>query len=101
MPKHVIETVTFKLNNGVSRRDFAMAAETMNSYVTGCAGFLSRRLSCAEDGTWIEHIEWADMATARAAAAGLGKEPGNAVFLGAIDGSSVTIMHSELEVSVN
>lgn len=101
MPNHVIETVTFQLNGGVSRADFAKAAQAMNTYVTGCAGFVSRRLSCAEDGTWVEHIEWTDMDAAKAAAAGIGKEPGNAEFLSAINGPTVTMMHSELEVSVN
>jgi hypothetical protein len=101
MPNHVIETVTFKLNEGVSREEFAMAARAMNSYVTGCPGFISRRLSCSEDGTWVEHIEWAGMDAAKAAAAGIGKEPDNAEFLAAINGPTVTMMHSELEVSVN
>lgn len=101
MPNHVIETVTFKLNDGVSREDFTKAAQAMSDWVTKRDGFVARRLSCAEDGTWVEHVEWADMASAKAAAAGIGKEPGNADFLSAINGPTVTMMHSELEVSVN
>ncbi|SDZ40054.1 hypothetical protein SAMN05444004_11322 [Jannaschia faecimaris] len=101
MPKHIIETVMFKLNEGVTREDFAQAAQSMSAYVTGCAGFIARRLSCEEDGTWIEHIEWTDMDAAKAAAAGLGTDPGNAECLSAIDGSSVKMSHSELEISVN
>ena len=101
MPNHVIETVIFKLHEGVSRQSFANAARAMNAYVSGCAGFVLRRLSCAQDGTWVEHIEWADMESAQAAAAGISTDPGNAEFLGAIDGRSVTLTHSELEVSVN
>lgn len=101
MPIRVIETVTFKLNEGISREEFARAAEKMNTYVTGCPGFISRRLSCTEDGTWIEHIEWRDMDAAKAAAAGLGNDPANAAALSAISGPTVTMMHSDLEVSVN
>lgn len=101
MPNHVIETVTFKLNDGVSREAFAKAARAMTAWVTKCDGFVARRLSCAEDGTWVEHVEWADMTSAKAAAAGIGKEPGNVDFLSAINGPTVTMMHSELEVSVN
>jgi hypothetical protein len=101
MPNHVIETVTFKLNDGVSREAFAKAAHAMSAWVTNCDGFVARRLSCGADGTWIEYIEWADMTAAKAAAAGIGKEPGNADFLSAINGPTVIMMHSELEVSVN
>lgn len=101
MPNHIIETVTFKLHEGISREAFAQAAAAMNAYVTDCAGFVARRLSCSDNGIWVEHIEWADMASAKAAAAGLGQVPSNAEFLSAIDGPTVTMMHSELEVSVN
>ena len=101
MAQHVIETVTFQLNAGVTRDAFADAAKAVNRYVTGCVGFVSRRLSCAEDGTWIEHIEWESMAAAKAAAAGIGKEPGNAPFLQAIDGSSARLVHSDLVVTVD
>ena len=73
----------------------------MNAYVTGCTGFISRRLSCNADGLWIEHIEWQDMDAAKGAAAGIGAPEGNRPFLSAIDGPSVTMSHTELKVSVN
>lgn len=101
MPKHIIETVTFRLNDGVGRVEFAKAASAMNDYVTGCKGFIARRLSCGDDGMWIEHIEWQDMDAAKAAAAGLGGVESNGPFLSAIDGPSATMQHTELEVSVN
>lgn len=59
MSKTVIETVTFKLNDGMSREG-----------------------------------------AAKAAAAEIGKTPGNADFLSAIDGPTVQL-HSELEVVIN
>lgn len=101
MAQHVIETVTFKLNAGVSHADFVAAAEGMGAWIQAQPGFLRRRLSCTEDGTWIEHVEWADMDAAKAAAASIGDAPGNAAFLSAIEGPSVTMMHSALEVSLN
>lgn len=101
MTKHVIETVTFKLHDGVSRDSFAEAANQMNTFVTSQPGFIARRLSCGEDGMWIEHIEWQDMTAAKAAAALIGKEPTNEPFLSAIDGSTVTMHHTDLEVAVN
>lgn len=101
MSKNVIETVTFKLNDGVSREDFVAAAKKMSSWVEGCPGFMHRRLSCTEDGTWIEHVQWEDMDAAKAAAAEIGKAPGNGDFLSAINGPTVQLMHSELEVVIN
>ena len=101
MTKNTIETVTFKLNDGVSREDFIAAANDMSPWVESRAGFMHRRLSCTADGTWIEHIQWQDMASAKAAAAEIGKEPGNANFLSAINGPTVQLMHSELEVIIN
>lgn len=101
MPKHVIETVTFKLNEGVERAAFIKAAESTNAYVTDCVGFVSRRLSCTEDGDWVEHIEWSNMDAAKAASAGIADDSRNAEFLVAINGATVKVMHSELEISVN
>ena len=67
MSKPIIEFVTFTLNDGVSREDFAAAARSMSAWVSSQPGFVRRRLSCTEDGTWLEHIEWASMADAKAA----------------------------------
>ncbi|MEO0383789.1 MAG: hypothetical protein AAF234_09590 [Pseudomonadota bacterium] len=101
MTKHVIETVTFKLNEGVSREQFSASAQSMNDFVTTRPGFISRRLSCGEDGAWIEHIEWETMEAAQGAAAAIGSVESNRPFLSAIDGSTVKMHHTELEVSVN
>ncbi len=101
MTKHVIETVTFRLNDGVSREKFTKHATAMNDFVTSRDGFIARRLSCSEEGEWIEHIEWADMDAAKGAAAEIGKTDGNRPFLSAINGATVTVQHTELEVSVN
>ena len=101
MSKNVIETVTFKLNQGVSRGDFVAAAKISSAWVEAQPGFMHRRLSCTEDGTWIEHIQWTDMGAAKAAAAEIGKAPGNASFLSAINGPTVQVPHSELEVVIN
>ena len=101
MSKNVIETVTFKLNEGVSRDEFIASAKGMNAWVEARDGFMHRRLSCTADGTWIEHIQWADMDAAKAAAAEIGKAPGNANFLSAINGPTVQLIHSELEVAIN
>ena len=101
MTKHVMETVTFRLEDGADRQDFGAAARAMTDWLAEQPGFVARRLSVAEDGTWVDQVEWASMDDAKAAAAGIGKEPGNAPFLKAIDGPSAQMRHSELVVAVN
>lgn len=101
MTKHVMETVTFRLIDSVSREDFAQAAIAMTDWILTQPGFVNRRLSIAGDGTWVEQVEWASMHDAKAAAAAIGKAQGNMPFLKCIDGPSVQIRHSELEVAVN
>lgn len=100
MAQHVIETVTFRVEDGISKEAFLKAAEMSTAFVTAQPGFVRRRLSCTEDGLWIEHIEWESMADAKAAAAAIGKTESVRPFVGAIHGPSVTLMHSILEVSV-
>ncbi|MCC5966573.1 MAG: hypothetical protein JJU24_10570 [Natronohydrobacter sp.] len=101
MTKHVMETVTFKLIDRVSREDFAQAAIAMTDWILAQPGFVSRRLSIAWDGTWVEQVEWASMRDAKAAAAAIGAAHDNMPFLKCIDGASVQMRHSELEVAVN
>lgn len=100
MSSHVIETVTFRLMEGVSEEQFLAAARQANAFMIACPGFLRRRLSCEDNGTWVEHVEWASMADAKAAAAEIGKDEQARAFVRAIDGPSVQIAHSELKVSV-
>ena len=100
MSHHVIETVTFRLMDGVSQEQFLEAARQATAFMTARPGFRRRRLSCEEGGTWIEHVEWASMADAKAAAVEIGKDEHARTFLRAIDGPSVRITHSELKVSV-
>jgi hypothetical protein len=100
MSENVIETVTFRVMADVPKEDFLKAAEQATAFMTAQPGFLRRRLSCQEDGTWIEHVEWASMADAKAAAAEIDRDEHARAFVRAIDGPSVTLTHSELKISV-
>ena len=100
MTKRAIETVTFKLAEGVSREDFLEAAAASTAFVKARPGFVARRLSCSVDGTWIEHIEWETLEAAQAAAAAIQQDESVKPFLSCIEGPSVTLRHSALEVSV-
>ena len=101
MAKPVIETVLFTLTDGIGVEAFLASARAMHAFVEAQPGFLRRRLSRAEDGTWIDQIEWTDMVSAKAAAAAIGTAPDARAFVAAIDGQSVRMMHSELEIALN
>ncbi len=101
MPKHVIETVTFKLNPGFSRDDFAKSATAITDFAKSRPGFIARRLSCGDDGLWIEHIEWATMKDAKDAAAAIASVPALGPCMQAIDVATVSMHHTELEIAEN
>lgn len=101
MHDRVTETVMFRLNDGVTETDFLAAAQTVMAFVEAQTGFVRRRLSCTEDGTWIDTIEWASMTDAKRAAAEIGKADAASGFLTAIDGPSVKLMHSEIKGTWN
>lgn len=100
MTDHLIETVTFRVLDGVAPDAFLQAAQEATAFMNDCPGFLRRRLSCAADGTWTEHIEWASLDYAEAAAARIGQDARARAFVRAIDGPSVKLGHSALKVSV-
>ena len=60
----------------------------------------SRRLSAGADGLWTDHVVWAGMAEARAAADAIMTEADVAPFLGAIDPESVTMRHETLLIQM-
>lgn len=101
MNTHTIETVTFKLASGVSRVDFLNTVPVSTDFIKSRTGFISRRLSCSDDGTWVEHIEWASLEDAKSAAEALMQNQSLIPFMQCIDGPSAIMRHSQLEVSIS
>ena len=101
MTKRAIESVTFTLAAGVSKAQFLDTVAASTAFIAALPGFVSRRLSCTDDGTWIEHIEWRTLKDARAAAAAMPTSETVQPFLRCIDGTSIVLRHAELETSVN
>ena len=62
-----VETVTFKLAGGATRKDFLAANEAMIDWVLRQPGFQYRSLSEKEDGSWIDIVYWATRDEALAA----------------------------------
>lgn len=96
MTHPVAEIVTFRLAPGMTEAAFLQAANGTVPFVEAAPGFVARRLSRAEDGTWTDHVVWASMDQAMAAAEALMAEPAAAPFLQAIDMASLAMRHEAI-----
>jgi hypothetical protein len=95
-PRPVAEIVTFRLAAGVSEAAFLAAAWGTEDFVSRAPGFRGRRLSRAGDGAWTDHVVWASMAEAKAAAETLMADPAAMPFLRAIDPDSIAMRHETI-----
>lgn len=92
------EIVTFRARPGISPQDMRMRAEALGPWLAACPGFLSRHLSLADDGTWTDHVIWAQADQAKSAGDKIMAEPSAASFIATIDGASVTMSHAPVYV---
>jgi hypothetical protein len=95
-PLPIAEIVTFTLTPGTDPDRFARAAAALDPWLASAPGFLDRCLSCGPDGVWTDHVLWADLPAAMAAAEALPTRPEAAAFLAAIDPSSVAMRHAQV-----
>jgi hypothetical protein len=98
---HVIEIVTFRRHASVTAETLAKHAEAANAAIARMPGFIARRLSLSEDGIYTEHVEWSDMASAKAAAAAIMSEPAAGPFMQAIDPQGIQMKHNMLVIRLN
>ena len=98
MNTKVIETVSFKLAEGVEDADFIKTTDAVSSYLQSCKGFNTRRLSKADDNTWLEHIEWDNMDDAKAASASFMDQESIVPYMQSIDPETVSMSHQDLLV---
>lgn len=93
MANPVMETVTFRLLPGTDSAAFLAAARATALLVAACPGFVARHLTCDEDGTWTDLVEWTSAGAAHAAAAALMADPVFQPFVAMIDGASARMRH--------
>lgn len=92
----IIETVTFKANDGVEDDALFAALRGIDGFLNGRDGFVRRHLSRGEDGTWLEHVVWENMEKALAAAAEFPGSPEAQAAMGFIDGATARVGHAPL-----
>ncbi|AZL57959.1 hypothetical protein EI545_03365 [Tabrizicola piscis] len=90
----VMEIVTFRLVAGATDTAFLAAAQGTADPLRTQPGFQGRTLTRAADGLWTDHVLWASMTEAMAAAEAMMADPAFAPFMALIDGPSVTMQHA-------
>lgn len=98
MTTTVLEVVEFRITG--DHDALREAARGMETWLRAQPGFRWRRLCVLDDGACLECIEWADMASAKAAAETIMKEPSAGPMMAMIDGASVVMRHWHVLVSV-
>jgi hypothetical protein len=101
MTGKVIEIVTFKLAAGVSDDAFLKYSDVVNTYISTRKGFISRRLSRAADGTYLDHVTWESLVDATTAMESSMKEASLAPFMQSIDPATVKVDHQAVVTFVN
>lgn len=92
----VAEIVTFTLIPGSDEAAFLAAARATQGPVAAQPGFLRRVLSRDDAGLWTDHVEWADPASAAAAAQAVMALPEFGPFAAFIDPSAMTMRHAQV-----
>jgi len=68
MSRSVIEIVSFRVKPGISDEAFLKPNEPVEAFLRAQSGFVGRHLSKNDDGQWFDHVEWASLEQAHAAA---------------------------------
>ena len=94
---HVMEIVSFRLNNGDEAEAFRSAARELDGLLRTRETAVARTLTVDEDGLWTDLVEWTSMAEAKRAAEELVQDPLFATFGAMIDGASVQMRHAPVQ----
>jgi len=92
----VIETVTFRLHDGVSREDFQRAVTESSTYLKTCKGFISRVTGFGEKGECTDFVLWETRADGERVWEIFDKAPENRAFVAAIAETVVGVKYLDL-----
>jgi hypothetical protein len=96
----VIEYVTFTLVPGADDAAFLAAASGTGALLRRQPGFVGRRLSKGEDGSWTDAVTWAGMGAALAAPPAVMADPAFHPFMALIDGPSARMRHETVALAM-
>ena len=95
-PIPVLETVSFRLNEGVSDHDFLAAAQRTQEALALQSGYVARQLLCDDTGVWTDLVSWHSLEQAKAVAAILEKDSAFGALIGMIDLSTLQMAHTPI-----
>jgi hypothetical protein len=101
MSQHILEVVTFAAVAGTGEHEFLTAAETASSALQSLPGFIRRRVAKAEDGRWLDVVEWANADSAAGAAKVFHTMPEAQPFCAMVDMASAKMTHYQVVVVSN
>jgi antibiotic biosynthesis monooxygenase (ABM) superfamily enzyme len=64
-----LEQVIYRLVEGSTEEAFLATNQATQAWLEAQPGFLGRELAVDPDGTWVDHVWWADLHSAETAAA--------------------------------
>ena len=99
MENHVVEIVTFKLSRQAKDDEFLAASNAATQFARTQPGFVYRSLTRAEDGLWMDYVQWDTMENAMAAMNAFPKDEGVKPMMQMIDEDTVTVGHHALMAS--
>ncbi|ATG47403.1 hypothetical protein CEW89_07375 [Celeribacter ethanolicus] len=94
----ILETVTFRLKDGVTETEFMAVACELDDYLNRCPGLCARTLYRDETGLWREDYIWANKAAAKAADAGFMAAPEAQAFMALVARDSVQMAHAPVSL---
>ena len=90
-----IEVVIFHLHPTVTRADFLEAVDETTALLKTQDGFISRTVSFAESGEWLDILSWESIEAAKTAATVFQTDPAGKRFSDYLDLQQIQVFYTE------
>lgn len=97
MSTPVLEIVEYQTQSEITENDFLAIVEQSTQALKAYDGFVNRTTARREDGTWVDVVEWRDMAAALAGFDSFVADEAAQAFLGATIEESTRMFHYEIK----
>ncbi|WP_201391774.1 antibiotic biosynthesis monooxygenase [Ktedonobacter sp. SOSP1-85] len=94
-----IEVVIFHVLPDVARGDFLAAVAETTALLQTQGGFLSRTVSQAESGEWLDILDWASVEAAKKAVSVFQSDPAGQRFSSYMDPQHIQVFYTETVAS--
>ncbi|HEX6483313.1 MAG TPA: hypothetical protein VF043_31090 [Ktedonobacteraceae bacterium] len=95
-----IEVVIFRLQPTVTRADFLAAVDETTALLKTQSEFVSRTVSVAENGEWLDILTWESVEAAKAATTAFQANPVGKRFSGYLNLQHIQVFYTESVVAV-